>query len=87
MRLKTASSATGTNEDAPNASTALESRLKVYVKIVVNIAKLAMRSMTAKFAKQALCQLKGSATVVQIAAIFAAKLAQPSVTTVFRAST
>ena len=33
---------------------------QVYVKIVVNFAKLAMQSMTAKSAKQALCQLKGS---------------------------
>ena len=41
------------------------SRWQVYVKIVVNIAKLAMRSMTAKFAKQALCQLKGSASTAR----------------------
>ena len=42
------------------------SRWQVYVKIVVNIAKLAMRSMTAKFAKQALCQLKGNSKKFQL---------------------
>lgn len=35
---------------------------QVRAKIAASTAKLAMRSMTAKSAKQALCQLKGSAS-------------------------